>query len=250
MELRHYWNIVWRRWQVVAALTLLVFVGSMIAFFVRPVSYTANARVQIELVPPQSPAAGVPNSDFFRYDDYYNYLATEYTMDDLVEVMNGGVFTDDVAATLQGPDFKVPIQADAIRGALDVSRKHRVLEISATSGQRDWAILVARAAIVTLQHDPVKYFSRGGSTAKIQAAALTIDQPLAAHSNRVRSLLNVALQTLIAFLAGLGLAFLLEYLDDRLRGAEMVRESLGLPVLAQLPATDGRRPGLPVRRAV
>jgi capsular polysaccharide biosynthesis protein len=238
MELRRYWEIVWRRWPVVLAVPLLVAAGSLALFLSRPVSYTAKARVQLMLVPQQA-----DERDFFRYDNYYTYLATEYAADDLVEVLNGNQFTDAVARTLQGPDFNLPIGVEQIRGALDVTRKHRVLQIEATTGEREWAVALARAATVTLQRDPLKYFSRGDSGVKLDAAPLEIDQPLAARSNRVRSLFNIAVQTLLGLVAGVGLAFLLEYLDDTLRSTEAARETLGLPVLGQIPGggQQGRR---------
>ena len=248
MELRRYWEIVWRRWPVVLAVPLLVMAGSLALFLSRPVSYTARARVQVTLVPQQA-----DSRDFFRYNDYYKYLATEYAADDLVEVLNGNVFTDAVARTLQGPDFNLPIGVEQIRGALDVTRKHRVLQIEATTGEREWAVALARAAALTLQRDPLKYFAHGDSGVTVDAAPLVIDQPLAARSNRIRSLFNIAVQTLLGLVAGVGLAFLLEYLDDTLRGAEAAGRTLGLPVLGQIPG-GGRRarpalPGLNGRRA-
>ena len=248
MELRRYWEIVWRRWPVVLAVPLLVAAGSLALFLSRPVTYTSRARIQLTLVPQQA-----DNPNFFRYNDYYKYLATEYAADDLVEVLNGNVFTDAVARTLQGPDFTLPIGAEQIRGALDVTRKHRVLQIEATTGEREWAVALARAAALTLQRDPLQYFAHGDSGVKVDAAPLVIEQPLAAQSNRVRSLFNIAVQTLLGLVAGVGLAFLLEYLDDTLRGAEAAGRTLGLPVVGQIPG-GGRRarpalPGLNGRRA-
>lgn len=213
------------------AIPILVAIGSLALFMTRPVTYTATTSVQLAIVPPQA-----NNDTFFRYADYYNFLATEYMVDDLVEVLNGNVFTQDVAATLAGPDFNYGIPVEHIRGALDVTRKHRVIIIAATSTNRTTATLVARAAAKTLQADPVKYFSRGGSAAPIDAKPLVIDAVLGAKSNRSKSLLNAALQVLIAIFAGLGLAFFLDYLDDRLRGEESVRAALRLPVMAMLPS--------------
>lgn len=239
MELRRYWDVVRRRLWVVLALPLLVGLGSSALFLTRPVSYTARTEAQLTLVPPQ---ANEPN--IFRYDNYYNYLATEYAVDDLTEVLNGNVFSDAVATTVQGPPFNMPIGKEQMRGAIDVQRKHRKIIIEVTTGHRDWSVAIARAALVTLERDPLQYFSRGGSSAKLEAAALPINEPLAARSNRVRSLLNIALQTAIALFAGLGLAFLLEYLDNRLRDADAVRDALGLPVVGQLPrlGRNGRQP--------
>ena len=52
------------------------------------------------------------------------------------------------------------------------------------------------------------------------------------------------LQTAIALFAGLALAFLLEYLNDRLRDADTAGEALGLPVLGQIPLAAGRKRGV------
>jgi capsular polysaccharide biosynthesis protein len=40
---------------------------------------------------------------------------------------------------------------------------------------------------------------------------------------------------MVAVFAGVLLAFLFDYLDDRLHSAEMVEESLGLDVIAEVP---------------
>ena len=230
MELRRYWEILWRRWPVVLAVPLLVAAGSLALFLNRPVTYTAKARVQLTLIPQQTEAG-----DFFRYDNYYTYLATEYAADDLVEVLSGGVFLEDVARTLQQDHPNERITVEDIRGALDVSRKHRVLDIAATSHHRAGAVWVAEAVLKTLQQDPARYFSRGGSEVRLEAAPLVIERPISARSNRIRSLFNIAVQTLLGLIAGVGLAFLLEYLDDTLRGAEAASGALGLPVLGQIP---------------
>lgn len=230
MEFRRYWRVLTRRWPVVVAIPLLVAIGSLALFAIRPVTYTATTQVQLVIVPPQA-----SNDAFFRYADYYNFLATEYMADDLVEILNGNVFTQDVATTLAGPDFKLGVPVDDLRGALDVTRQHRVIIIAVTSTDRALATTVARAAVKTLQADPVRYFSRGGSGAAIDAKPFVIEEPLAAKSNRAKSLLNAALQTLVALFAGIGLAFFLEYLDDRLRDEDGVSSALQLPVLAKVP---------------
>lgn len=241
MELRRYWGIVWRYRLVVLALPLLVGLIATARWFATPSSYTAQARVEIVLAPPQA-TAGEP--DFFRYDNYYKYLATEYAVDDLVEVLNGNAFAAVVAATLNGPEYNIAIKNEEVQGAIKARRTHRVLVLETTSGDRDRAIKIGWAAILTVQRDPLKYFTNGDLGPKQGAAVLQIDQPLVAHSDRVRRALNVVLQTMVALFAGLGLAFLLEYLNDRLRDADAARDALGLPVLGQIPGGAGRSRGV------
>ena len=53
-----------------------------------------------------------------------------------------------------------------------------------------------------------------------------------------RKMLNIALAILLGAFGGLGLAFFLEYLDDKIEKVEDVEEALGMPVLASLPEMD------------
>lgn len=244
MDLKRYWGIILRHLPIVLAVPLIVGLGSLALFLSRPATYSAQAKVQLVLVPPQA-----NEQDFFRYDGYYNFLATEFASDDLAEVLNGNVFADAVGRTLSGPDYNLRLEREELRNALTARRSHRVLLIDATGKSRDEAMTLARAAIQTLNQDPLKYFSRGDSGAPVRAVPLSIEEPVEAKSNRSAGLLNVIIQSMLGLFAGLGLAFLLAYLDDRLHGADAAREALGLPVLAQIPADGQLRNGLaPARR--
>jgi capsular polysaccharide biosynthesis protein len=234
MELRRYWSIVWRYLPIVIGLPLIVGLGSTILFFTHPLSYKATIQLQVVLTPSQ---ANDPN--FYTYANYYNFLATEYAIDDLVEVVNGNVFADAVRQTLQGPDFNLPLKVDDVRGAIVARRQHRVLFVDVSTGDRARSMAIARAVGVTLARDPLKYFAKGDLGQNI----IPIDDPIVAHSNRVTGAFRVALQTAVALFAGLALAFLLAYLNDRIRDPADVREALALPVLGQLPA-NGRAPAV------
>ncbi|MGE5508887.1 MAG: GumC family protein [Chitinophagales bacterium] len=53
---------------------------------------------------------------------------------------------------------------------------------------------------------------------------------------RPRTALNVAIAAFLALFVGVGLAFLLEYLDTTIRTPEELEQLLGLPVLGQIPS--------------
>lgn len=249
MELRRYWATLWRYRRIVLALPLIVLLVSLLIWALKPPSYGAQLKVQLVLAPPQ----GTTSGDYFRYDNYYNYLATEYAVDDIVEMLNGNVFANAVAANLRGPGFGLTdVKDEDIRGSFLARRTHRVLIVDITSGDRDRTLAVSRAITQTLQQDPVKYFSKGDLVAQQGAAELTIDQPIEARGDRTKRLLNVALQTTIALFAAIAIAFLLDYLNDRLRDAEGTGRALGLPVLGEIPdanARGGRRGALAPGRA-
>ena len=248
MELRRYWATLWQYRRIVLALPLLVLIISLLIWAIKPPSYQAEMKLQLVLAPPQSPTTG----DYFHYDNYYNYLATEYAVDDIAEVLNGNVFAKAVAATLRGPGYGLDIKDEDIRGSFLARRTHRVLIVDINSGDRDRTLAISRAITQTFQQDPLKYFTKGDLVSQQGAAALTIDQPIEARGDRVKRLLDVALQTVIALFAAIALAFLLDYLNDRLRDAEGPGKALGLPVLGEIPdgtARTGRRAGLAPGRA-
>jgi capsular exopolysaccharide synthesis family protein len=68
------------------------------------------------------------------------------------------------------------------------------------------------------------------SNIKIQNRAVVPDEPIG--PNRVR---NILIALLFSLGAGIGLAFLLEYLDDSVHSSEDVSRHLGLPTLALIP---------------
>ena len=57
-----------------------------------------------------------------------------------------------------------------------------------------------------------------------------------------KKMLNLILAIFLGAFGGLGLAFFLEYMDDKIEKVEDVEEALGMPVLASLPEME-ERPG-------
>jgi polysaccharide biosynthesis transport protein len=74
---------------------------------------------------------------------------------------------------------------------------------------------------------------------KISTAAIKPTDPIGPQRNR-----NIIVAFLVSLAAGIGLAFLLDYLDDSIRTSDDVGRHLGLPTLALIPhqvATDKRK---------
>ena len=80
---------------------------------------------------------------------------------------------------------------------------------------------------------------------KISNHAITPGAPVGPQRAR-----NILVALLISLAAGIGLAFLLDYLDDSVRTSDDISRHLGLPTLAMIPHYSGgekRRLGLPQR---
>lgn len=69
---------------------------------------------------------------------------------------------------------------------------------------------------------------------KISSPAVTPGAPIGPNRSR-----NIMVAFLISLTAGIGLAFLLDYLDDSIKSSDDIGRHLGLPTLASIPFTTG-----------
>jgi capsular polysaccharide biosynthesis protein len=227
MQLRQYWTIVWRRWYVVALVLALAAIGGAALLLLSPRQYTVNVRLLLNRVPVQEPSG---DGDFFRYDEYYRFLATEYLLDDLVEEIDGNQFAMAVTEGLKAKGV-TDVTPKQVEEWLAPERQHRVLTVEVTAPSSERAMQTAQVVEDLLLHGSDRYAPPDGS----QVAARVIHLDPEASSNRLRQLLTFALEMLLALLLGVGLAFLLHYLDDRVQRPEDL-QSLDLPLLGHLPA--------------
>ena len=91
---------------------------------------------------------------------------------------------------------------------------------------------IADAAVKALAEHNAKYFAQMGA----QGATVTIlDEPtVVAVTPSLRERLDIFIRAAIAFAAGIVLIFILDYLDDSVRGARDV-EKMGLATLGEIP---------------
>jgi capsular polysaccharide biosynthesis protein len=236
MELREYWTILWRRWWIIVGLALVVLAGSLVFRSHPTPMYQATMRFTI----------GVPaESDDQRVtmDPLYSaYLASEYIADDFAEILRSETFASDVSARLAAEGIVVP--AGAIQGFTVAEKQHRILSMQITWPDQAQLQAIAQAARDTLEQDNAKYFKQLGSEG---AEVFVIDSPrIVSLGVGLKDRLDIPIRVALALLAGVGLVFLLHYLDDTIRAPQDV-EALGLSVVGQIPAA-GWRERLPWNR--
>jgi capsular polysaccharide biosynthesis protein len=231
VELKEYIVILWRRWWLVVLVPLIVLIGVLYQAVGSQPAYTATTQLAVTRLPQQ------PATPEFRYDEYYNYLASEYMIDDMVNVVRGNVFAEDVSKTIAATNG-VEIAPGEIQGAIDSSRRNRILTVNVTAAKPERAMMIAAAVATTLERNGTAYF--GFNPAERGAIIKTVQQPLSASANTEREWLIMALEVMVALFAGVLLAFLVEYLDDTLRSPEMVSAALRIPVIGVIPGGRDR----------
>jgi capsular polysaccharide biosynthesis protein len=172
-----------------------------------------------------------PTQPFFTYDGYYNWLASEYVVDDYTQIVTSRQFANDVSAKLASK-YHMQIPPQAVQGAISAERTHRILKITVKLPNFNEAISTGQAVGDTVSENGMKYFGQS-STDKVSVSVL--DSPDNADSGRANLILNLLLRVVLGVAVGVGLTFLLEYLDDTVRGPHEVEQLLGLPVVGTIP---------------
>jgi len=229
MELREYWRIVCRRLWLIVTLLLVVLVASLIARSPKPVRVQATSRFTVALQP--EPTTG----EYYAYDHYYTWLASEYLVDDLAEIVGGTAFARAVEAALQDQGAA---PSHPLGGAFSAFTKHRTLTLQIVWDSAEELSTIAAAAQQVLAEHGSDFFGQVGES---KVDIRTVDPPfIAPLGPGLREQLDLPLRLLLAWVAGVGLAFLLHYLDDAVYDRTEV-ENFGIAVLTELPPHPHRR---------
>lgn len=226
MELKSYLHVLVRRWPAVVILPLLVGLLAIYQDMSRVTQYTANAQLSVLRTPDPRPV------EDFRYDEYYNYLTSEFKIDDLVETVDGNVFAAAVAERLSSEGMS--IDTAGVQMALSSDRRHRIFSMDVTTPEPDRSLQIARVAVTELEENAALYLDMPNDDAGATVRVVQVPNDTSPDTTQARIILTLGV--LAALGAGVLLAFLVDYLDDTLYDADSTAAATKLPLLATAPA--------------
>lgn len=212
-----------RRWLLVVVPIVVVLAIGILTY--RPAATSFNAGVRF--IVGQTPVEG----DILRDEGrYYNWLTSEYIVNGLTDWVRGGEFAVAVSELLA--DQGVDIPAYAIQGGLAADNARSMLTLSLTYSDAEALAHMMDGVVSVLIADNAKALPQlGGETAVLTQ----LDQPVVnPMPSGVRSQLDLPLRLLLALMAGVGLALLVEYLDPTIRDRNEIQQ-LGLQILGEIP---------------
>ncbi len=223
MELRQLWKVIVRRWPLAVIPFILVLAAGLFTYHRPAPAYNVGIRY----------TAGQPplsNSDANYEDDrYFPWLTSEYIVNGLADWVTSGSFAAAVSDQLVEEGITVP--SGAIRGSIASDNVRSVLLVSITYGDRATLEYMINAATSVLQTRNAEAFPFLGENATV----VPLDEPVINQiPPGLRATLDLPLRLVLAVGAGLGLAFLVDYLDPTLRSRREL-EQLGLETLAEIP---------------
>jgi capsular polysaccharide biosynthesis protein len=223
MELRTYWNLLIRRWYLIAIPAAIVLAVSLLTSSPPAPLYNVGVR----FIAGQQPTIGSDTSDEERNNAW---TASEYLTNSLTDWVRTGHFAAIVSDRLAEQGIDVPPAAIVAAAAADNARSTMTLSFT----YHDPAVLqsIMEAAIVVLQERNADALPQLGDQ---PAEVIPLDPPIVNQiPPALRSRLDLPLRVILALAAGAGLALLIEYLDPTLRARHEL-EALGLTILGEIP---------------
>ena len=229
MELKVYGGVIRRRLWVVFGVPFVVLVLSLGLEMSRgpaPQLYRATTRLLVD-VPPLPAEAGM------GFDPRHSAAqAADYLVDDFSQFVTTDAFAVLVSERLA--EQGISVSAGAISASESAQTRHRIMTLWLTWPDAEQAKAIVAAAGDVAQTGIDRYFARAGVVSVIGLPQVA---PVAAP---VRQQLDLPLRLFLGVMAGLGLAFLLDYLDDSVRTALEAEMLLGVPVVGEIPGTGNQ----------
>jgi hypothetical protein len=275
MELRQYWNVIWkRRWLVLAIIGVAAVISALMAF-TSDRTYEGEVRFATRQDTTDQ-GVGRPldlqGQVLFMFDPYYyRWFGSEFLVDDYTQIAASDAFAQSVLATMREAGFAGEVMKDLneqsrdlagpggapvvrgqdqvtqleneiarlspaqVRGAIGADRRHRELRLTVSTPSMELTKAVADASGIVLTGARIRPVR--GEMVDDLAAFWQIDRvgPANIESSRGQEILNAVIRVIIGLVAALALAFLLEYLDNSVRDERDAAKVLDLPVLGSIP---------------
>jgi len=228
MELRAFWAVLVRwRW-IIIIVTAAAVVASGVLAIISPPGYKAMTILSFS-APPPSPSVTLPG-----LDEQNRFLFSEEAVDDFTKIIPTRNFSIGVAKRLS---FQMdPKQIEKIWTVK--KQAHHILTIEASAPTDGKAMELAKAAGDEIQQNGNTYY-KALNTSDLGVAF--VEQGVSEGiSGRLLDYLFIVARVVVGLIVGIGLAFLLNYMDDRINGVEEA-EALGFRIIGAIPAAGGKR---------
>lgn len=219
LDLRELLHIVQKRIWIILLITILATtISAILSFFILSPVYQANTTLYV--------GKEINVEGNLNYQDV---LLGGQLVKDYRELAKSRLVTTIVAAQLSRND----ITAGQISSMLTVNSKNdtRIFEISVQNTDPVLASEIANRTAQVFKEKAIELLHE--QNVQVIDVAVTPTSPI-----KPNKLMNVAIAMMLGLMLGLGVAFLIEFLDNTIKSVEDVQKHLGLPVIGSIPKFD------------
>lgn len=220
MELREYFQIIKKRWLIIVLITLTTTLITAIAsyFVIKPI-YKADISVII---------GNVQNKDEVNKQNYNDVLMYQRMVKSYSEIVKTRVVAEDVIKSLN----------------LDIKPSQLIAMVSvAPKGDTEFITITVKSKDPNNAKDIANAYAKslkkiGAEKRNVDNVQLMDEAILPTSPDSPKPLLNMAIAFFLGLMVSVGVIFLIEYLDNTVKGQEEIEKLLGVPVIGSIPLVD------------
>ena len=222
MDIREYFQIIKKRWLLIAVITLIAALISAIFsyIFIKP-TYKADISVII---------GSTSTSGEDASQDYNSILMYQSIVQTYTEIAKTRLVAQDVIEALD-----LDMSSISLIGTISVTVKSNteILNITVESGDAKMARSIANQYAKSLKK--ISHEIRG-----VDNVSLMDEAVLPVSPDSPKPLINIAIAFFIGLMISVGVIFLIEYMDNTIKSTEDLEKLFNLPVLGSIPViSDG-----------
>ncbi|MFQ3545407.1 Wzz/FepE/Etk N-terminal domain-containing protein [Halobacillus rhizosphaerae] len=217
ISLKEIGQVLKKRWLMIASLAIgALVIAALVSYFVLTPTYQASSQFIVNTKDNQS------NSQFDVNDIRTNVeLINTYNV-----IIKSPAILEDVVQ-----DADLAVDADALSNKLQVSSEQdsQVVTVTVTDTSQETAAVIANSIVDVFKSKVPDYMNVDNVTTLSDAEIASNPSPVSP-----KPYLNMAIALVVGLMVGVGLAFLLEYLDNTIKSEDELEKKIGLPVLGSV----------------
>jgi capsular polysaccharide biosynthesis protein len=204
-----------RIWMIISIAVVATLASGIISFYVLTPIYSSSTQLLVNQEKSDQPMYNVGEIQTnLQLINTYNVIIKSPAILDLV-----------------AKDLDMDVTSEQLNEKITVGseKDSQVLSISVQDADPQMATDIANTTAKVFQNEIVKIMNVDNVSILAQAKTKENPSPI-----KPRPLLNIAIALVVGLMAGVGLTFLLEYLDNTIKNEMDVEKVLGLPVLGAI----------------
>ncbi|WP_036708295.1 YveK family protein [Paenibacillus pinihumi] len=223
LDLRDYFRIIRKRvWMILAIVVAACMVSGIFSVYFKKPVYEASTKIIVNQSASQAISQQLDinqiNSNIRMIDTYKEIIKTPAILDKVAE---------------QYPQFELTAEELSKKVKVSSVNNTQVMTLAVQDISYRKAAEIANAVSLIFQSEIPQLFNIENVSILNEAKVDAFPAPVSPNIP-----LNIAISFVVALMLGVGISFLLEFLDDTLKSEEDVQRYLGLPTLGAISKMD------------
>lgn len=206
-----------RLWLILSITFVAVLASGIVSYFFLTPIYQASTQILVNQKQSDQYNPGVVQTNLQLINTYNGLIKSARILDVVIE------------------DLDLNMTAEQLEGSITVGSEtnSQIVDISVRNADKELAVDIANKIANVFSKEIVEIFKVDNVTVIAEATDTQTQSPI-----KPQPMLNIAIAMVVGLMAGVGLAFLLEYMDNTVKSAQDIEKNLGMPVLGVISVID------------